>query len=173
MKDTIMISPAVRNENIKKLRELMQGIPVAMLTTVDDSTGRLRSRPMAAQKKPFDGTLWFFTYGDAPKADDVRKEQDVVVTYTNKDKNFYMSVSGKGTVERDLAKMEEFWFGGLTSWFPRGMDDPQLALMKIEVQEAEYWDGLDNRMQKLVGFVRAFASREAHNGNINEKLELM
>jgi len=65
------------------------------------------------------------------------------------------------------------WFGGLNPWFPRGLDDPQLAIMKIEVHEAEYWDGYDNQVQKLVGFVRAFASREGHNGNINEKLELM
>lgn len=167
-----MISPAVRSENIKRLRDLMQGINVAMLTTIEDGTGRLYSRPMATQRKPFDGTLWFFTRIDAGKVNDVAQDRHVVVTYVNKDKRLYLSISGKASIERDLHTMEEYWHAGLNSWFPRGLDDPELALMKIEVQEAEYWDGPDSSMEKLVGFVRAFASRETYTENENERLEL-
>jgi general stress protein 26 len=48
-----------------KLGELIKGIRVAQLTTVEDD-GSLRSRPMGTQDIEFDGTLWFFTQIQAP-----------------------------------------------------------------------------------------------------------
>ncbi len=46
--------------NMSKLASMIRAIKVAMLTTVNPD-GSLRSRPMATQEAPFDGTLWFFT----------------------------------------------------------------------------------------------------------------
>ena len=42
------------SEDIRKLAELIKDIKIAMLTTLE-ADGRLRSRPMATQNKPFDG----------------------------------------------------------------------------------------------------------------------
>ena len=44
-------------EAIEKLRELIEDIDIAMLTTVE-ADGTLRSRPMGTQKAEFDGDLW-------------------------------------------------------------------------------------------------------------------
>lgn len=167
-----MINPAVRNENIKKLRELIRGIPVAMLTTTDAASGQLYSRPVPAQRHNFDGTLWFFTRLNGAQPDPAGTCRDAIVTYANEDKNLYISVSGRASVVRDLEMMEEQWHPGLNSWFPKGLDDPDLALVRLEVGHADYWDGPDNAVQRMVGFVRAFAAGERYNGNENEHLSL-
>ena len=38
------------------------------------------------------------------------------------------------------------------SWFPGGLDDPNLILMKVDVQQAEYWSATEGRMVQLLGF---------------------
>jgi len=167
-----MINPAVRQENIKKLRELIGGIKVAMLTTVDPDSGRLHTRPMATQRKEFDGTLWFFTELQAEKVEEIQEVPDVVVSYVDQDKNLFISASGTATVQRDLEMMEDLWYNGLRAWFPDGLDNPQLGLIKITVEHAEYWDGPDNAVERMVGFVRAAAARESYQATENEELKL-
>lgn len=167
-----MINPAIRNENIKKLRELIGDVKVAMLTTVDQDTGRLHTRPMATQRKDFDGNLWFFTKLRDDKVGDIQEWPDVVVSYVDEDRNLYISASGNATVQRNLEMMEEWWHNGLKSWFPEGLDDPQLGIIKVVVEHAEYWDGPDNAVERMVGFVRAAASREQYQETENEELNL-
>lgn len=167
-----MINPAVRNENIKKLRELIGGIKVAMLTTADPDSGRLFTRPMATQRKEFDGTLWFFTRLKADKVEAIQEVPDVVVSYVDEDKNLYISASGPAVIQRDLELMEDLWHNGLRPWFPEGLDDNQLGLIKVTVEHAEYWDGPDNAVERLVGFVRAAAARETYQATENEELNL-
>ena len=48
-----------RDDSIKKIQELTEGIDFCMLTTIDG--GVMRSRPMSTQQTEFDGDLWFFT----------------------------------------------------------------------------------------------------------------
>lgn len=168
-----MINPAVRNENIKTLRELIGGIKVAMLTTVDEDTGRLHTRPMAMQRKEFDGNLWFFTKLRAEKVDDIHELPEVVVSFVDEGRNLYISVSGKATVKRDLEMMEEIWHNGLKAWFPNGFDDPQLGIIKVEAEHAEFWDGPDNAVQRMVGFVRAATAREPYQETDNQELHLL
>src|SRR5690242_16073406 len=67
-----MPTAAARNENIEKLRDLIKGIKVAMLTTSEEN-GRLFSRPMATQEQDFDGDLWFFSKESSPKVEEVEK----------------------------------------------------------------------------------------------------
>lgn len=167
-----MVNPAVRNENIKKLRELIADIPVAMLTTVDDETGRLHSRPMLTQRTEFDGTLWFFTKISDTQVGNVAEKPDVAVTYVESTRNLFIAVQGKATTMRDLALMEEQWHGGLAAWFPQGLDDPELGIIKIDVEKAEYWDGPGNAMQRVVDLVRSFTSGEAQQAGDNEELSI-
>ena len=140
--------------DIEKLRDLIKDVRVAMLTTVDED-GSLRSRPMATQEMELDGELWFFTGAGSPKVREVQREQHVNVSYANPDDQQYVSVSGTAQVVHDRAKAEERWNPILKAWFPKGLDDPDLALLRIRVEKAEYWDSPSSKMVQLVGFVKA------------------
>lgn len=140
-----------RTEAIRKLGEMIAGIPVAMFTTVTER-GWLRSRPMVAQSAPFDGTLWFLSEAGSRKARDVRDRQQVNLCYVSAGRDRYVSVSGLATLVADAGRVAALWNRAYAEWFPRGVGDPDLLLIKVEVEEAEYWDATAHRMVRLSGF---------------------
>ena len=156
-------------EAIAKLRELINDIDIAMLTTVDED-GTLRSRPMGTQKAEFDGDLWFLTAVDTAKVDEIQQESRVNVSYAKPDKNRFVSVSGTATLIYDKAKIDEFWDPIYKVYFPEGKDDPKLRLLKVNVEKAEYWT-TGNLVATAIGFVKALAGQESELGE-NEKLTL-
>lgn len=159
-----------REESIKKLGGLMEDIDFAMLTTMDG--GKLRSRPMSTQKVEFDGTLWFFTSDQTHKVEEIEKDNRVNVSYAKPEDNVYVSVSGTAELVKDKEKIEELWNPILKAWFPEGLDDPHLALLKIRVEEAEYWDSPSSTLVQIAGFVKAIVTGEQAKGGENEKVKL-
>lgn len=159
-----------RQESIKKLNDLIEGIDFAMLTTID--SGVLRSRPMSTQDFEFNGDLWFFTSSKTHKIEEIEKDNRVNVSYAAPDDNTYVSVSGTAEVVKDQAKIDEYWNEILRAWFPEGKDTPDLILLKIEVEQAEYWDSSSSTIVQIVGFLKALATGTRADGGENEKINL-
>lgn len=157
-------------ENVKKLREMIQGIEFAMLTTIEDD-GSLRSRPMATQKIEFDGDLYFFTKVSSAKVNEIERERNVCVSYAEPTDQRFVSLSGVARLLHDRAKMEDLWFPGLEAWFPDGLKDPELALLWISVTQAEYWEGAFGRLV-FWPRVRKMAAGATFESEENEKLDL-
>ena len=134
----------------KKLRKLVKGTRVAMLTTVAPD-GTLRSRPWPRSRRRSARELWFFTRASAPKADEMRDNDHVNVTFADAETNRYLSVSGRASVVKDAARIAEMWSGRLKAWFPEGKKDPDLALLRVRVDRAEYWDSKKAGMVQLAG----------------------
>jgi general stress protein 26 len=141
-----------------------------MLTTIDG--GQLRSRPMSTQVFEFDGELWFFTSDNTHKIDEIAKDNRVSAAYSNPDDNVYLSISGRAEVVKDRAKIEELWSPVLKAWFPEGLDDPHLCLLKIPVESAEYWDAPSSKIVQLFGMVKAIATGQEAVYGVNKKINL-
>jgi len=159
-----------REESIKKVNDLIEEVEIAMLTTIDGGT--LRSRPMQTQEAEFDGVLWFFTSTDTHKTDEIEKDNRVNVSYASPAANTYVSVSGAASIVKDKEKIEELWNPILKAWFPKGLDDPTLILLKVSVEQAEYWDSTSSTIVKLAGFVKALVTGERADGGDHGKVNL-
>lgn len=159
-----------RDEAIKKIQELTEGIDFCMLTTNDG--GALRSRPMSTQDTDFDGDIWFFTSEDTHKIEEIEKDNRVVIAYSKPDDNIFVSVSGRASISKDKAKMKELWSPVLKAWFPEGLDDPKLCLLKVEAEQAEYWEGSSSTLVQLFGMVKAIATGQEADYGENKKLQL-
>lgn len=159
------------DEAIQKLGELVKDINIAMLTTALHD-GSLRSRPMATQAGDFDGTLWFFTAKESGKVQEIQDDQHVNLAYSEPSEQKYVSVSGRASVVRDQAKIDELWSTPLKAWFPEGKDDPSIALLKVEVDNAEFWDMPSSKMVHLAGLVKATVTGQSYQPGENEKIEL-
>jgi len=160
-----------REEGIARIRDLMKDIDICMLTTVDDASGRLRSRPMSLQEAEFDGQLWFFTYEDSGKVAEVQRDRHVNISFADKGKQNYVSVSGNAKTVTDRAKMQEFWNPVLKAWFPEGIDTPGIALLCVEVDQAEYWQS-EGRVATVINMAKALITGEEADWGENEKLDL-
>ena len=160
---------ADRQKAIRALGDMIRDIKFAMLTTVARD-GRLRSRPMATVETTFDGDLWFFTDLNSPKVEEIDAHPQVNVSYAAPDRQSYVSVSGTATHIADRQKLEIFWNPIYKVWFPQGLDDPHLGLLKIAVEEAEYWDTHSSTMVQLAGFMKAVVTGRRANPGEHEKI---
>jgi general stress protein 26 len=159
-----------RQESIKKLNDLIEEIDFAMLTTIDG--GVLRSRPMQTQDFEFNGDLWFFTSSKTHKTEEIESDNRVNVAYASPATNTYVSVSGTAEIVKDKAKIDEYWNDILKAWFPEGKDSPDLVLLKVSVEQAEYWDAPSSTIVQIAGFVKALATGERADGGENRKINL-
>ncbi|NOT49413.1 MAG: pyridoxamine 5'-phosphate oxidase family protein [Acidobacteria bacterium] len=159
-----------KQDSIAKIKELTEGIDFCMLTTMDG--GYLRSRPMSTQQFEFDGDLWFLTSDNTHKMEEIAKDDRVNVAYSQPDENKYVSISGRGELSRNQEKIDEFWNPAMQAWFPEGKDDPHLCLLKVSVEQAEYWDAPSSKIVQLVGFVKALATGQEADYGENEKITL-
>lgn len=116
--------------------------------------------------------IWFFTKDDTPKVDELQNNTQVNLSYADPDDSLYVSVSGRASVIKDKAKAAELWNPALKAWFPQGLEDPHLVLIKVEADMAEYWDSPSNRMVQLFGMVKAAITGEEYRQGENKKINL-
>ena len=160
-----------KQDAIAHLGELIQDIKVTMMTTVE-ADGSIRSRPMWTHNENFNGELWFFTNESAPKCDEVRDDHHVNLAYSDASRDRYVSVSGMARIVRDRQKIHELWDPSLKAWFPKGVDDPDIALICVSVDKAEYWDTPNKHMVQLVGFVKSVLTGEKYTPGDHQKIDL-
>ncbi|WP_414546241.1 pyridoxamine 5'-phosphate oxidase family protein [Nostoc sp. CCY0012] len=135
-----MTTSTNRDQQVQQLREIITDINSGMLTTVDQN-GQLHSCPMCKSGEiSSDGALWFFSYTHSQKVNDIQHNQQVNVSFTSPDKQRYISVSGTAQLVTDRQKMQEKWQPELHTWLPKGLDEPDIILLKVNVNQADYWD---------------------------------
>ena len=162
-----MFSP----DEIQHFAILIKGINIAMLTTVR-SDGSLRSRPMATQEAEFDGTLWFFTLAAPPQVGPVEEEGQVNVSYVDSVENRYISVSGRAALVLDRQKIEALWKPSLVAWFPKGLADPQLALLRVDAENGAYWDAQSGAMVLTGGVPKAAQAEVIYEEGEHQRFDL-
>lgn len=160
------------NKDVKTLGEKIKGVRFAMLTTMSPE-GKLKSRPMTTMDMEFDGDLWFFVGLDAEQVSEIRGNKNVNLAYAKPDDNLFVSVAGQAEIVNDAAKKKELWNPLYKAWFPKGLEDPNLGLIKVNVQSAEYWDSPSGIVVVLAGFAKALITgKRDKNASENEELEL-
>ncbi|NEM98837.1 pyridoxamine 5'-phosphate oxidase family protein [Pontibacter burrus] len=157
--------------DLQKLIDKIKNIDTAMMTTADDE-GSLRSRPMRNMQIKEDGVIWFFTGYESEKTHELQKDAHVNLSYAKPDDQLYVSVSGRAVVSRDKAKIDELWNPALKAWFPEGKEDPNIGLIKVTIDKAEYWDSPSSAMVHLYGVVKAAITGERADPGENKKINL-
>ncbi len=159
-----------REDAIKKVAGLIKDIKMAMLTTGTPG-GRLHSRPMATQETDFDGNLWFLTREDSGKVGEIRQDAEVNLSYAD-GKHTFVSLSGPAQVSRDQAKVDELWNPMYKAWFPQGKDDPEIAVLRVQVVEAEYWEAPASAVVRNFKIMKAAVTGDHSNVGEHQKLQM-
>jgi general stress protein 26 len=129
-----------KSQDLAKLAALVRQMKVGMLTTIEPD-GSMRSRPLETVEVDREGRLWFFTQASSPKSAQIEThDHQVNLSYADPRDEDFASISGTARVVRDRDKMRALWASRLERWFPRGLDDPDLALLEVRIDKAEYWD---------------------------------
>jgi general stress protein 26 len=138
-----------QEEALKKLKKLADEIRVCMFITNDTGEGE-HTRPMATIEAEENGTLWFYTDIRSIKVEEVATDRQVHLTYAHPGKESYMDVRGSATVVTDKGQIKDKWSPYVKAWFPNGVDDPNLALLKVTPQDVYYWDAETGKMVQFI-----------------------
>lgn len=138
------------------LWSLIKDIRFAMFTT-RHANGHLQSRPMTTQNSSLDedSNLWFFMSRRGDPVADLSAEPSVNVSYADPDRDSYVSVSGTASVVEDTAKKQQLWTKLAEAWFPGGIGDPDLALVRVRIVHANYWDVKQSKIVRLYQMAKA------------------
>lgn len=147
---------AVSADQREHLWSMIKDIRFAMFTS-RHGNGHLHSRPMTTQNKAIDedASLWFFMSRSREPVDDIGRNPEVNVAYADPGSDRYVSVSGTAEVVDDVARKRALWSKVAEAWFPGGVTDPDLALVRVQMTHADYWDVKSSKIVQLFAMAKA------------------
>lgn len=140
-------------EALTKFKKLVDDIKICMFITNNNDNNH--TRPMATIQTDEDGTLWFFTDVRSVKVEEVGKDNAVHLVYAHPGKESYLDVWGSAQVITDKQQIKDKWSPIVKAWFPDGVDDPNLSLLKVKPSSSYYWD---SETGKMIAFMKIAAS---------------
>jgi general stress protein 26 len=158
----------------KHFGEIVARFATAMLVTRTPE-GALRARPLTVAGSEPSGELYFSTSLEAPKVQEIEADAHVVVTFQSG--KAYGSVSGTARLSRDRSLIARLWKESWKVWFPKGKDDPTLAILSVSPTAAEYWDqsglaGLKYVFRALKAYVTGTRPIDGADADQNAKVPL-
>lgn len=137
--------------DIDRTWELMKRIGFAMLVT--RSGEKLRARPMAAFVEHNEEAIYFLTDARHHAEDEIARTPSVNLCFADTGGQKYVSVTGNAAVSNDRTKIRELFSTPARAWWDNA-DDPNIRVLKITPEEAEFWDSPG----KLVSYVKMAAA---------------
>jgi general stress protein 26 len=116
---------------------------------------------------------WFFTSRSSPKVTEAEADAGRVnVSYASPAKQDYVSISGRATLVRDREKMKKLYTKWIEVFFPKGLEDPDLALMRIDIDKAEYWDSPATAVGRLYALAKGLTTHNPDAVGENRKINV-
>ena len=103
---------------------------------------------------------------------EIKQDAHVNLSYAEPADQKFVSVSGKATLSKDRAKIDELWDPSVKAWFPEGKEDPELTIIKVTPTKGEYWDTSGNVMIHLFGLAKALATGKSYEPGDNQKINV-
>lgn len=143
----------------QRVYEMLDEFDTAMLVT-HGIDGRFEGRPMQMAEVEPAGPIWFFTSRDSRKIAEIEADPKALLVFED-EHNQYLSISGTARVLEDPARVRRLWKDAFKVWFPEGVEDPDLVLMAVEPEVAEFWDTRGtNRLEYIFDAAKAYVTGE-------------
>ncbi|UYY78888.1 pyridoxamine 5'-phosphate oxidase family protein [Sphingomonas sp. R1] len=95
------------------------------------------SEPLTAQLDEDQVDTIFFFIG---KDNRMAKGGPAMLQFVSKGHDFFACLAGTARIDNDFAMIDKLWNNQVEAWFPGGKSDPNLALLRIDIDDAEMWE---------------------------------
>jgi general stress protein 26 len=123
--------------DIDRAWELMKKIGFAMLVTRDGD--KLRARPMSPYLERENNAIYFLTDARRHKDDEIARNPNINLSFADPGGQKYVSVGGTAAVSNNRARIRELFSTPAKAWWDSA-DDPNIRVLKISPEDAEFWD---------------------------------
>ena len=117
--------------------DLMKKIGFAMLVTRDGD--KLRARPMSAYLARDENMIYFLTDARHHKDEEIARNPQVNLSFADAGSQTYVSLTGTAAVSNDRNKIRDLFTTTAKAWWDSA-EDPNIRLLKITPDDAEFWD---------------------------------
>lgn len=128
------------DEALEKVRELLKSFQIAMMLTVSGEAVSAPPLGVVGGGDDFTGTLWFITDKRSGKVGAIQSGAQTSLIFQN---------------EKDGARLAELYTPVQRTWFPDGLDDPNMTLVRFDADKGNYWDKHDSMLRLLAAFTKA------------------
>lgn len=155
--------------DIDRVWTLINDIPVAMVVTHDRQGRNIRARPMAARPAREEGEIYFLTDVDAPKAQEIRRDDAICLAFADHRSRKYLSITGCAEIIEDQDRIRQIWSVFDKAFWP-DKNDPRIRILRVTPESAQFWEGA-GMVATAVKLIAATVSGERMNLGKNEKVE--
>jgi general stress protein 26 len=155
---------------VERVWDIIEDIPICMVTT--HAGGTMRARPMHAVPDRDAGCIFFLTDIRGAKDDEIARDMDVCLAFADVTENTYLSLSGLAEVVHDAALAKELWSTEAEVWWPLGPTDPDVRVLRVVPDAAEYWDARGNSVTVALRMAAARLAGEQPDLGANEKVRM-
>ena len=107
--------------------------------------------PMTAQIDDDQPNALFFFAG---RDNRIAGGGEAMAHFVGKGHDFFACLAGTVSRDDDRGQIDKLWNKQVEAWFPGGRDDPNLTLLRFDVDSAELWEtdiSLSGRVKMLFG----------------------
>jgi general stress protein 26 len=126
---------------LTKIRELLKQFPIAFMVTAQDNTIVARPIGVVGDHAEFDGSLWFITDRRSRKVQAIQGGATTALLFQNDREGAYLHLTGRAVVVEDAERLKKLYTPVQRTWFPDGLDDPHMTLLRFDASRGNYWDG--------------------------------
>jgi general stress protein 26 len=140
----------------EKFWDALKDSPFIMLGVEGARDGA--TQPMTAVFEDADrdaGLLWIFTAKDHDLTRAMGESNRAIASFVAKGHDLFASLRGTLTIDNDPSTIDRLWNPMVAEWY-EGKDDPKLALVRFDIEDAKIWEStvsgfLKPVLNKLLG----------------------
>lgn len=133
-------------EAVEKLKELVDKIDIGMVISRAND-GKLHIVPMSRQEVDDEENIWMIFSSESETHQNLIANNYIDIAYSHVGDYNFLSICGKAIISHDKARIDKYWNKMMEAWFERGKDDPSIRILKVETDDAHYWDNKPNKIE--------------------------
>ena len=152
---------------VAELLETLRTFSTLILTR-QEVDARISMRPMSVTLVDSDGSIWFpAPLGSWPGRDADETAQAYVSAQSP---HHYIVAEGRGSYHNDRHTRRLLFRDSMRTWFPSGVDDPQLGFIQLQLLSGRAWNLHD--IDKVVYLVDNVRPQEGGEGSVGRAGEI-
>lgn len=143
------------DDAVTKIRQLLKQFPIAFMVTAKDDAISARPIGVVGDHGAFDGSLWFITDRRSRKVHAIERGATTALLFQNDREGAYLHLTGHAVIVEDPRKLKELYTPVQRTWFPDGVEDPHITLLRFDAKEASYWDGHASMLRLALAYAKS------------------
>ena len=139
---------------------------------VTQTPSGMLARPMRGMVESHANAIWFFSDRDTEAAAQAKDDGKCCLTFADVRGQTFVSVSGELSLVSDRAEISRLWNEGASVYFPGGVDDQSMVLLRFTPESASYWDSPANPVVLAIKFLQAKATGKRPELGVQESVSM-